>query len=433
MTKGNQSKVPLNVAIAGFGTVGQSVARILCEGSHDSLRLSQICNRGVERKHVNWVPPDVFWTDQIDDVLASNADVLVELIGGLDPATDWIRRALKAGKSVVTANKQVIAHYGPTLLDLAQQHHCRLCFEAAVAGGIPVIRTLQEGLAGDSLFRIMGILNGTCNYILTRMEANKIPFTSALGEAQQLGYAEADPTADVEGLDSQAKLAILAAVSLRCQVDVDTIPLRTITAVDPIDFVYAKRLDCTIRQVARAELDMSISNRILASVQPVLVPHSSMLARVEGSRNVVVVEGKFGGETAFSGYGAGGNPTAVSVVSDLESIARRDSDSTISLPRIGPTAEVEHEIVAPYYVRFIVSDRPGIIAALADVFSKYAINVDSVLQEPGWPKSELPFVVILDPSSSTDVTEAVREIESFDFHVRPPVSMPIMLDTESPS
>ena len=233
MTKGNQSKVPLNVAIAGFGTVGQSVARILCEGSHDSLRLSQICNRDVERKHVNWVPPDVFWTDQIDDVLTSNADVLVELIGGLDPATDWIRRALKAGKSVVTANKQVIAHYGPTLLDLAQQHHCRLCFEAAVAGGIPVIRTLQEGLAGDSLFRIMGILNGTCNYILTRMEANKIPFTSALGEAQQLGYAEADPTADVEGLDSQAKLAILAAVSLRCQVDVDTIPLRTITARRP--------------------------------------------------------------------------------------------------------------------------------------------------------------------------------------------------------
>ncbi len=433
MTEGDQSKIPLNVAVAGFGTVGQSVARILCEGSHDNLRLSQICNRGVERKRVNWVPPDVVWTDQIDKVLTSDVDVLVELIGGLDPATDWIRRALEAGKSVVTANKQVIAHSGPALVDLARQHHSRLCFEAAVAGGIPVIRTLQEGLAGDSLFRIKGILNGTCNYILTRMETNKMPFAEALAEAQQLGYAEANSTADVEGFDSQAKLAILTAVGLRYRIDVDAIPLRTITTVDPIDFVYAKRLDCTIRQVARAELDMSVPNRVLASVQPVLVPHSSILARVEGSRNVVVVEGRFGGETAYSGYGAGGDPTAVSVVSDLESIASRDSDSTITLPGSELNAEVEHEFVAPYYVRFIVSDRPGIIATLANIFSKYDINVDSVLQEPEWPKSELPFVVMLNPSSSAAVAEAVHEIELFDFHVRPPVSMPVMLDTGNPS
>ena len=426
MTNGSQPKAPLNVAIAGFGTVGQSVARILCEGSHERLRLSHICNRRIERKRVDWVPPGVVWTDQIDDVLTSDADVVVELIGGVDPATDWIRRALEAGKSVVTANKQAIAQGGPTLVDVARQRHRHLCFEAAVAGGIPVIRALQEGLAGDRLSRILGILNGTCNYILTRMEVDQVPFGAALAEAQELGYAEADPTSDVDGLDAQAKLAILTAVGLNRQIDVDAIPLRTITTVDPIDFVYAKRLECTIRQVARAELDVSSCHRVLASVQPALVPLSSMLARVEGSRNVVVVEGRFGGETAFSGHGAGGNPTAVAVVSDLESIARRDTDPATALPTIGPAAEVEHEFVAPHYVRFIVADRPGIIAALAEVFSRHGVNVDSVLQEPGWSKSELPFVVMLEASGSAAVIEALDEIESFDFHVRPPVWMPVL-------
>ena len=426
MSKDSHPQTPLDVAITGFGTVGQAVARILCEGSHPRLRLSHICNRGIDSKRVDWVPAGVVWTDQIDDVLTSDADVVVELIGGVDPATDWIRRALEAGKSVVTANKQVIAQCGPTLVGVARQHNRHLCFEAAVAGGIPVIRGLQEGLAGDRLSRILAILNGTCNYILTRMEADQVPFGAALAEAQELGYAEADPTADVDGFDAQAKLAILTAVGLHRQIDADAIPLRTITTVDPIDFVYAKRLECTIRQVARAELDASNGHRVVASVQPALVPLSSMLARVEGSRNVVVVEGRFGGETAFSGHGAGGNPTAVAVVSDLESIARRDADPATALPEIGPAAEVEHEFVAPHYVRFIVADRPGIIAALADVFSRHGVNVDSVLQEPGWSKSELPFVVMLEASGSAAVIKALGEIASFDFHVRPPVWMPVL-------
>ena len=418
---------PTTVAIVGFGTVGRSAARILCEERSDTLRLTHVCNRNVARKRVDWVPGEVIWTERFDDLLSPDAgiDVIVELIGGLEPATTWIRAALEAGKSVVTANKQVIAQCGPALQKVAAQRRCALAFEAAVAGGIPVIRGLQEGLAGDRLVRVLGILNGTCNYILTRMESDQVPFAAALKEAQGLGYAEADPTADVDGFDAQAKVAILSAVALGRQIDVDDIPLQTIRSVEPIDFVYARRLECTIRQVARAELVGKGHTRVLASVQPALVRLSSSLARVEGSRNVVVVEGVFGGETAFSGYGAGGDPTAVSIVSDIEAI-RRGHGAVSGPGGVRPANGIEREFVAPHYVRFTVADRPGIIASLADVFSRHGVNVDSVLQEPGWSKLELPFVVMLESCSSAAVHGALRETASFDFHVRPPVWMPVL-------
>ena len=416
----------LTVAIVGFGTVGQAATRILCARDDQRLQLTYICNRNVERKRVDWVPDNVTWTDEIQTVLASDVDIVVELIGGQEPATDWIRRALEAGKSVVTANKEVIARCGGDLAALVKTPHQHLCFEAAVAGGVPVIRGVQEGLAGDRLFRIRGILNGTCNYILTRMEVDKVSFTSALEEAQELGFAEADPTADVDGFDAQAKLAILSAVGLRRPLDVETIPLRSITTVEPVDFVYADRLGCTIRQVSQVELDGRSDGLLVASVQPTVVPRGSALARVEGSRNVVVVEGEFGGETVFSGLGAGGNPTAVAVVSDLESIARGGSGTPMALGADSSPPTVRQEFVAPHYVRFIVADRPGIIAALAEVFSRHGVNVDSVLQEPGWSKDELPFVVTLEACSSVAVERALSESASFDFHIRPPLWMPVL-------
>ena len=251
----NSANDALPVALVGFGTVGRAVARILCDGSQRRLRLTHICNRNVERKRVDWVPPDVVWTDDIDVVLGSDAAVVVEVIGGLEPATAWIRRALEAGKSVVTANKQVIADSGAELEALARGRGAHLGFEAAVAGGIPIVSGLRQGLAGDRLLRILAILNGTCNYILTRMEADGARFDAALREAQQLGYAEADPSADVDGFDAQAKLAILSAVGLRRSLVAESIPLGTITTLDAIDFAYARRLGCTIRQVSRAELD----------------------------------------------------------------------------------------------------------------------------------------------------------------------------------
>ncbi len=415
----------LKIALVGFGTVGQSVARILCSDAHPRLRLTHIANRNVERKKVDWVPPDVVWTEQVSQVVESEADVVVEVIGGVEPAATWIHRFLRAGKSVVTANKEVVAQCGVGLLTLAREQQCHVLFEAAVAGGIPVVRGVREGLAGDQLCRVLGILNGTCNYVLTRMEMAQVSFADALTEAQSLGYAEADPTADVDGTDAQAKLAILSMVGLRRQIDAPTIPLASIRAIEPLDFIYARRLECTIRQVARAEL-VGGDRRVLASVMPSLVPLSSTLAHIEGNQNVVVVEGTIGGETAFSGYGAGGDPTAVAVVSDLESIARGHTDAAAEW-QISRAECVEREFMAPHYVRFIVSDRPGIIAALADVFSRHGVNVDSVLQEPGCPKAQLPFVVTLESCSSTAVSAALVEIESFDFHTQRPLCLPILV------
>ena len=417
---------PLGVAIVGFGTVGRSVARIVSAGAHPSLRLTHIFNRQIDRKRAetDWVPSDVVWTDDIELVLSSDADVVVELIGGIDPATDWIRRALRSGKSVVTANKQVIAHHGPELLGVAAEQHRQLGFEAAVAGGIPIIHGVREGLAGDSLVRVLGILNGTCNYILTRMEADHVAFDDALREAQALGYAEADPTADVDGFDAQAKIAILSAVAFGRQIRVTDIPLQTIRTIESVDFMYAQRLGCTIRQVARADADGEVADGVRASVQPTLVPRTSALARVEGSRNVVVVEGTFGGESVFSGFGAGGDPTGVAVVSDLEAIARGAGDTRHDQAAV--PAAVVRDFVSPHYLRFVVADRPGIIAALAEVFSTHGVNIDSVLQEPGWSKTELPFVVTLEPCESSAVEHTLHESAAFDFNVRPPLWMPVL-------
>lgn len=416
-------KSDYKVALLGFGTVGSAVARILSDGSRKHLRITHVCNRNIEQKRVEWLSEGVTWTDDIEVVLESDVDIVIELIGGEEPATDWIRRSLREGKSVVTANKQVIARYGAELEFIAQEEKQWLRYEAAVAGGIPVIQGLRDGLSGDRLFRILGILNGTCNYILTRMESDQVSFEKALGEAQELGYAEADPTADIDGSDAQAKLAILTAAGLGESVLVDSIPLRTIRSIEAVDFVYAKRLGATIRQVSRAERNED--NQVVASVQPMLIPTSSTLAQVGGSRNMVVVEGESGGETAFAGLGAGGLPTAVAVVSDLESIARGTSEVSGILVKSAPR-EVVGEFVSPHYIRFVISDRPGIIAALAGVFSRHGVNVDSILQEPGWSKEELPFVMTLEACDTASVREGLKESELFDFHQRPPLWMPVL-------
>ena len=415
----------LKVALVGFGTVGRSVARILCDGGGRPLVLSHVCNRRVERKVVDWVPGGVVWTSDFGAVLRSDADAVVEVVGGLKPAGDWIRQALEAGKSVVTANKQVMARAGAELLQVAADRKRHLLFEAAVAGGVPVVRAVREGLAGDRLQRVLGVLNGTCNYVLTRMEAERVSFDEALREAQDRGYAEADPAADVDGGDAQAKLAILSAVGLGRRIAAAAIPLRSIRPVEPVDFRYARRLGCTIRQVSRAEAQDGGGTGVTASVQPMLVPVTSPLARAEGSQNVVVVEGAHGGETAFRGFGAGGDPTAVAVVSDLEAIARAGPAAPRSW-RPAAEARVEADFEAPQYLRFVIADRPGIIAALAGVFLRHGLNIDSVLQEPDWPKSALPFVVTLEPCSSGAAQAALAEIEAFDFHARPPLWMPIL-------
>ena len=418
---------PLNVAIVGFGTVGRSVAKVLSSGIHPSLRLTTICNRGIERKRVDWVPEGVHWTDSIDAVIASDADIVVELIGGLEAAGDLIRRALQARKSVVTANKQLLSTHGVELLALARRCQRDLLFEASVAGGIPIVRAVREGLAGDRLIRIAGILNGTCNYILTRMDSAGLSFDAALQEAQALGFAEADPTADVDGFDARAKIAILIAVGLGCQVNTEHIPCRSIASIDRVDFTYARKLDCTIRQVSWAERGPGADAQLFASVRPALIPMTSPLARAEGSQNLVTVTGEFGGETAYSGFGAGGDPTAVAVVSDLMSIARAGLGAEVHfVQELGGATEVGTDFTAPHYVRFTVADRPGIIAALAALLSAHGINIDAVLQLPGHDKAELPFVMTLEACPVTVLDAALGEINALPFHVRRPLTLPIL-------
>ena len=424
---------PCRVGIAGFGTVGRSVARILCEHPPEGLELVAICNRNIERKKVPWVPARVRWTEQIEDLLSPDIDIFVELIGGLLPAEDWIRRALQSGKSVVTANKQLISERGPELMDLARRGGRRIGIEASVAGGIPVVRGLREGLAGDRLFRISGILNGTCNYVLTRMEASDLAFSAAVKEAQALGFAEADPTDDIAGYDARAKLAILARVGLRSRIQPSDIRCRSIAVIESIDFAYARRLGCTIRQVSRAEKVAQATGDLFAAVQPALVPLSSPLAGVQGSQNLITATGLYGGETVFSGRGAGGDPTAVAVVSDLIAIARRGSvpsgqhtDASGAPEASQAPLRVVGEFTSPHYVRFTVKDRPGIVAALATVFSNYRINIDALLQEPGSEKSRLPFVITLEECSSEVLESALKEVAAFDFHVQPPVNLPVL-------
>jgi homoserine dehydrogenase len=414
------------VALLGFGTVGRSVARILTEHPPPGVRLTHIFNRDVARKKVAWVPADVRWTDDIDEVFTSDATVIVELIGGRNPASLLVRRALESGRSVVTANKQLIAHEGPALARLAVAQRQHLRFEAAVAGGIPVIGALREGIAGDHVNRITGILNGTCNFILTSMEHEGAAFADALARAQELGYAEADPTDDVEGYDARAKLAILCAVGLRVPVAPETISCRPITLVDAIDFRYAGELGCTIRQISQAAIDDGAPDRIVASVRPSVVPKHSPLARVDGSQNIIVARGQYGGDTVYSGSGAGGGPTSVAIVSDLVALSGARGEPRSDIPATDGAIRVDSEFVTAHYLRFIVRDSPGILASIAQSLAAQGINIDAVLQLPAGTKDALPFVVTIEPCAPATLAGAMAEISALGFHVCPPVDLPLM-------
>jgi len=412
-----------SVAILGFGTVGRSVAEILSYSPDSRLRLTHVFNRNVDRKRVSWADEEVLWTDKIDDILDSDADLIVETIGGLEPAYDWVRKALLKGKSVVTANKQLIAHRGRELTRLAFDTGQQLLFGASVAGGVPVLLALQEGLAGDRIAGISGILNGTCNYILTRMDQAAVSFKSALAEAQQFGYAEADPSGDVSGDDAAAKLAILVQVALKVGLTPNAVRTTPVTDVDSIDFLYARDLGCTIRQVSRAQFD---GRKLFSSVEPALVPRDSSLALVQGNQNVVVASGKYGGNTAFSGAGAGGHPTAVAVISDLIAAAHGRTHQGWLVPGDSKPVRSSGDFTTPHYVRFVVKDRPGIIAEISAALSARGVNIDAVLQKPGYSKTELPFVITLEPCGASVVREALDDLSRAEFQVQPPVTFPIL-------
>ncbi|MGI8672834.1 MAG: homoserine dehydrogenase [Luteitalea sp.] len=415
--------MPLSVGLLGFGTVGQSVARLLIERSDGLLSLSHIYNRNIARKRVDWVPSHVVWTDRVDEVFEAGVDVVVEVVGGLDPARQWHERAIDAGHPLVTANKQLMATHGQALLARAATRGVELLFEASVGGGIPVVRGLREGIAADRLTMVSGILNGTCNYILTRMESAGLAFDTALIEAQALGYAEADPTDDLEGYDARAKLCILARVGLGLDLAPADVPCESLRLISDDDFVYARRLQATVRQVSRV---VHAGDHVEARVGPALVPLASPLARVLGSQNLIVASGRHGHETTFAGYGAGGPPTAVAVVSDLLALARRGGGLAPVWPATTTPTTVTPLQAAPFYVRLVVRDQPGIIAGLAAIFSAHGINIDAVLQEPGGSKDRLPFVMTLESCTTTAMAAAAAEIATLPFHVTPPLCLPVL-------
>jgi homoserine dehydrogenase len=325
------------IAILGLGTVGTSLARRLVHRQVPGLDLTHILDRRADDKRHTLRGP-IVWTTRFEDILTSDVDVIVELIGGISPPAEWIEAALRRGKSVVTANKQVIARFGASLLTLAARQGRQLRFEAAVGGAMPIVRALGDGLAGDRVTRITAILNGTSNAVLSDMDRTGCTLAAALQDARARGFAEADPSADIDGLDARAKLAILCALAFRLRVDPSEIATRSIAALGPWDLQRAARRGATIRQLACAEYDAGQST-LKAWVAPAVVPQDSIFARAVGPQNAAVITGAHAGDIGLFGVGAGGAATAVALIADLLAIAR-DPSACVPAPELTTPAKI---------------------------------------------------------------------------------------------
>jgi homoserine dehydrogenase len=334
---------------------------------------------------------------------------------------------------VVTANKALLASYGKELFALARQKNLPIGIEASVAGGVPVIRAISEALAADRIQAIYGIVNGTCNYILTQMELHGIGFEQALRQAKAAGYAEADPSLDIDGLDARDKIAILARIAFGHPVQPEEIPVTGIREITSTDFHYAHRLDSTIRLVASAE---RIEDTIHIAVQPWLEPRDSMLAKADGANNAIFIAGEKVGTQMLFGRGAGGGATGTAVLSDVLQIAQQ-----IAYGRVTPSVFSEFQsaqqlrvVSRPkpirWFLRLTVMDRPGILARTAEAIAKEGINIDSVIQEPNMPKHNLSFVITLEPTPEATVLRAVTSINNFDFMKSPVLLLPMISAVE---
>ena len=321
------------IALLGFGTVGSAVARrLIAADASRNLELTHIVDRRADCKCLQFGDARVVWASSLDEILERDIDIVVEAIGGLDTATDWIRRALEAGKSVVTANKQVVAHHGAALWTLAARHGRQLRFEAAVGGAMPIVRAVSDGLAGDRITRVVGILNGTTNAVLSRMDSSGCSLEDALADARARGYAEADPSADLDGDDARAKLAILCAIAFGLRIEPKAIPARSAAGVTVADVARARRADRIIRQLAHAEYNRATST-LTAWVAPVAVARDSIFGRTMGAQNAALITGVYAGDVGVFGAGAGGDATAVAILSDLAAIAR-DRAAIVPPPRL---------------------------------------------------------------------------------------------------
>ncbi len=440
----DQSAEPLRVAIAGLGTVGVGVIRLL-DTNRDLIAaragraivvtavsaLDRSKNRGVD--HARFA-----WEDDMTALAArEDVDVVLELVGGSDgPALALSRATLAAGKGLVTANKAMIAHHGLSLAETAEAANAPLKFEAAVAGGIPVVKGLREGTSANALTRVYGILNGTCNYILSEMEATGADFEAVLTDAQRLGYAEADPSFDIEGVDAAHKLSILAAVGFGARVDFPSVRTTGIVAVRAADIAQADALGFVIRLIAEADVQgEGPEAALLQRVRPCLVAKDHPLAHVDGPTNAVVAEGNFSGRLLFQGAGAGDGPTASAVVADCIDIARvfgkgGEVGAPFSMPvaQLAPLPPAEPgDRIERAYIRFTVNDRPGVLAEITAAMRDADVSIESLIQQGrGRDGAEVLVAMVTHEGPERNVTRALELLDGSDSLTATPLVLPIL-------
>lgn len=410
---------PLRVALLGCGTVGAEVVRLLSSNAGDlaarvgaPLELAGIAVRRLGKARDLPVDNALFTTDAAGLVARADIDLVVEVVGGIEPARSWILSALRAGKGVVTANKALLAEDGATLYAAAERGGADLYYEASVAGAIPILRPLRESIAGDNVRRVMGIVNGTTNYILTRMDEVGMGFGEALDEATALGYAEADPTADIEGFDAAAKAAILAGLAFHTRVAAADVHREGISEVTAADIASAKAMGCVVKLLAIAERDGA---GVGVRVHPAMIPRSHPLASVREAYNAVFVEADSAGQLMFYGRGAGGSPTASAVLGDLVAVAR----NTLSGARgAGESAYADlrvramGEVVTRYHISLDVADKAGVLAAVANTFSTHDVSIRTVRQEGHGDDASL--VVVTHVATDAALQAVVEELRGLD-------------------
>ncbi len=429
----------LRLGLAGFGTVGSGLAKILQENGEiirartgRSIAIKTVLVRDLAKKRAVDLGPDVRFTASPDDLVNDpDIDVVVELMGGIDTAKGLITRALSSGKHVVTANKHLLALHGPELSALAAARGLGLFYEASVAGGIPIVQTLRESLGANRIERLVGIMNGTANYILSEMTTSHLDFATALKQAQDLGYAEADPTYDIEGLDTAHKLVVLIRLAYGRDFPLSSVPVRGITQVTPLDIELAREFGYRIKLLAQAR---EVDGRIEASVQPTLVKYTFLLARVGGNFNAVRVEGNAVGPIMLHGQGAGDLPTGSAVMADIMAICRGLAVPGWRFDNTGfgnrPLAQADilpsDEAVSMHYFRFAVADRPGVMASIAHAMAEHGISIAQAVQKGDMSATDVPIVFLTHNARAKAVAETIREIDAMSFTVRPTVHFPIL-------
>jgi homoserine dehydrogenase len=419
------SRKPIGISLLGCGTVGGGVIRLL---SSNATRLASrvgaplVIRKVLVRDLVKDRVPEcerAWLTTNPDDVLGDpNTDLVVEVMGGELPAYDYIRRAIDAGKGVVTANKMLLAARAHELVKRAVERGIDLAFEASVGGGIPIIRVLRQALASDSVESLYGIVNGTSNYILTRMREDGLGFAQALGEAQAKGYAEADPTLDIDGHDAAHKMSVLAMLAFGVKVEHGNIPTEGIRSLEPIDLRFAERFDLVIKHLA---IGKDHGPRIELRVHPALISKRSVLANVSGVLNAIYLEGRALGPCLISGRGAGDMPTAVSVVADIVDVARSKLAGAAGLSTSGIALEERPllpmgEIETRYYLRFAGQDKPGVLARIAGALGEHGVSIEHMIQDgrSAGPTHPVPIVMITHRAREAGVVAAIRAISAFD-------------------